>query len=89
MRDSISIVCETPEQLEQQYTIFIPIQWEQNREEVRRAIVAYRWASLRLRQLAREQAAIDWSDTPEKRIWDWSKTWGRRVFGFLALFGRW
>lgn len=77
------VVESSAESLERAYQTYQPIQWEQRRREVWGAMVAHRWAALKLRALSRQQAARDWSATVEKQVWEWS----RRVGGWF--FGDW
>ena len=61
---SVIVEAPTPAPAEQGIETFIPIQWEDQRVEVRRAMVEHRYASLKIRQLSREQYAIDWASMP-------------------------
>lgn len=84
MRDPATIIVASPEEFEQAYTLVVPLEWEQQYKEVRYAIVCHRWACLKLRQLTREQGAIDWGATTEKKIWEWSRRIGTAVFRLMV-----
>lgn len=84
--EGVTLVVESPAQMESAIVATVPIQWEQNRVEVRRAILYHRWASLKLRKLAREQAAIDWTATPEWRAMNWVRE-HQELIALLAMLG--
>lgn len=85
-----AVIVEAPKPAPSEiYETFEPVQWEQNREEVWHAMVVHRWAVLKLRQLAREQYAIDWATMPGTQLWKWARRVGLRIFRFLPWFWFW
>lgn len=88
-RDPATIIIESPAEFEQAYTLAVPIKWEQQRNQVRFAILCHRLACLKVRQLTREQAAIDWSKMLGVQIMQWVRGHERLIAEALFWIAVW
>lgn len=85
MRAIPEVITKAPAPVYVEWQDYAPIQWEQERHKVWRAMVVHRWAALKIRQLSRDQYAKDWGSTVEKRVWEWSRAMGQWLLPFARL----
>jgi len=82
-----TVVVSSPEAFEQAYTAYVPIEWAQNRNEVRLAIVYYRWSCFKVRALSKAQWAVDHSVDPAQSIIQFMRAHQVGMFTLITAAG--